>query len=118
MTYQEKVTDIYSMIGQGQLMEAFDKYYSENVVMVEPMGSREGKVACREYEQKFLQSVNVFHGLDVKAIGSNEEAKTSFVESMMDITFQDGNRVKMEQVAVQRWEGDQIVEERFYYENA
>ncbi|MEL6134901.1 MAG: nuclear transport factor 2 family protein [Bacteroidota bacterium] len=118
MTYKEKATDIYNMIGQGQLMEAFDKYYSENVIMVEPMGSREGKVACRQYEEQFLKSVKEFHGMDVKAIGANEDAKTSFVESMMDITFQDGNRVKMEQVAVQRWEGDQIIEERFYYEHA
>ena len=37
---------------------------------------------------------------------------------MMDVTFKDGNRVQMEQVAVQKWAGDQIVHERFYYENA
>ena len=117
MTYQEKATDIYNMIGQGQLLDAFEKYYHENVTMVEPMGSREGKVACREYELQFLNNVQEFHGLDVKNIGSNEDAKTSFVESSMEITFKDGNRVKMDQVAVQRWEGDQIFEERFYYEN-
>ena len=33
----------------------------------------------------------------------------------MDITFKDGNRVIMEQVAVQKWENNQIVHERFYY---
>ncbi len=38
-----------------------------------------------------------------------------FVEVEMDVTFKGGNRVKMEQVAVQQWENDQIVHERFYY---
>jgi len=31
------------------------------------------------------------------------------------VTFKDGNRVKMEQVARQKWVGNKIVEERFYY---
>ncbi|PSR15173.1 MAG: nuclear transport factor 2 family protein, partial [Bacteroidetes bacterium] len=49
-------------------------------------------------------------------IGADEAAGTTFVESMMEVTFKDGNRVQMEQVAVQKWEGDQIVHERFYYQ--
>lgn len=117
MTYLEKAKDIYNMLGQGQLLEAFDKYYADNIVMTEPRGTREGKPTCRQYEEQFLASVKEFHDLKVTAIGSDEEAGTSFVESMMEVTFQDGNRVQMEQVAVQKWEGDQIVHERFYYEN-
>ena len=117
MTYLEKAQDIYNMLGQGQLLDAFDKYYADNVVMTEPRGTREGKPTCRQYEEQFLASVKEFHDLQVTAIGADEEAGTSFVESMMEVTFQDGNRVKMEQVAVQKWEGDQIVHERFYYES-
>ena len=33
MTYLEKAQDIYNMLGQGQLLDAFDKYYADNVVM-------------------------------------------------------------------------------------
>ena len=115
MTLKEKTEDIYNMIGQGQLMEAFDKYYSENVVMTEPMGTREGKVACREYEEQFLNSIQEFHNLEVKAIASDEENGTVFHETAMDVTFKDGNRVHMEQTGVQQWENGQIVHERFYY---
>ncbi len=117
MTYKEKALDIYNMLGQGQLLDAFDKYYAENVVMTEPRGTREGKAVCREYEVQFLNSIEAFHNLEVTAIGSNEEQRTSFVECVMDVTFKGGQRAKMEQVAVQQWEGDQIVRERFYYEN-
>jgi ketosteroid isomerase-like protein len=118
MSYLEKTKDIYNMIGQGQLLEAFDKYYAENVVMEEPMGSREGKVACREYEVQFLNSVQEVHDLQVRKIAADEDNGVVFVENMMDVTFKDGNRVKMEQTAVQQWEGDQIVHERFYYDGS
>lgn len=117
MTYQEKAQDIYNMLGQGQLLEAFDKYYADDVVMTEPRGTREGKNVCRDYEVNFLNSVAEFHNLEVTKVAADEANGVTFVESMMDVTFKDGNRVQMEQVAVQQWRGDQIVHERFYYES-
>lgn len=118
MTYKEKTEDIYSMIGQGQLLEAFDKYYADDVVLTEPRGTWEGKSTCREHEVEFLSMVKEFHGLDVKSITSDEENGVVMHETMMDVTFQDGTRAKMEQVGVQRWKDGQIVHERFYYNNA
>lgn len=116
MTLKEKTEDIYNMRGQGQLLEAFDKYYADNVVMTEPRGTYEGKVACRAHEVEFLDMVQEFHGMEVKAIASDEETGVVFHETNMDVTFKDGNRVMMEQVGVQRWENGQIVHERFYYQ--
>lgn len=118
MTYKEKAQDIMNMLGQGQLLEAFDKYYAENVVMTEPRGTRQGKTACREYEVAFLDMIQEFHNLEVKSITADEEKGISAIESLMDVTFKNGHRAEMEQVAVQKWEGDQIVHERFYYDNA
>lgn len=45
------------MLGQGQLLDAFDKYYAENIVMTEPRGTREGKQVCRDYEVQFLNNI-------------------------------------------------------------
>ena len=117
MTYKDKIQDIYNMLGQGQLLNAFDKYYHDEVVMSEPRGTRNGKADCRSYEEQFLSSIQEFHNMEIKGIGSDEENATTFVEVMMDITFKDGNRVQLEQVGVQKWEGDHIVHERFYYDN-
>jgi hypothetical protein len=117
MTYKEKAADIYKQLGEGKLLDAFDQYYADNVVMTEPRGTREGKQACRDYEVQFLESIQEFHGLDVKSVASDEENKTTFVQSVMDVTFKDGNRAQFDQVAVQKWEGDQIVHEEFYYES-
>ena len=59
--------------------------------------------------------MEVFHNLEIKAISEDVDKGKVFVEVSMDITFKGGNRVNMEQVAVQQWEQGQIVHERFYY---
>jgi len=55
------------------------------------------------------------HESGVRAITSNEKEATTMVESWMDVTMNDGKRHMMEEVAVQKWIGDQIIHERFYY---
>lgn len=115
-TYKEKISDIYSMMGQGKLMDAFEKYYHENVVMTELGGEpRKGKAANREYELKFVSSLKAVHGMTIDAITSDEANKVTMVESSMDAEFVDGNRMNMSQVAVQKWDGDQIIDEKFYH---
>lgn len=37
------------------------------------------------------------------------------IESWFDVTFKGGQRMKMEEVGIQEWKDDQIVNERFYY---
>ena len=34
MNYKEKAQDIYNLMGQGKLLDAFDKYYGDNVTRV------------------------------------------------------------------------------------
>ncbi len=115
MTNLERATDLYTQVGQGKLMDAFEQYYAENVVMAEPKGTREGKDACRKSEEDFLASVEAFHGMEIKAMSEDTNNGKVLIEVDMDITFKGGHRTLMEQVAVQQWENGQIVHERFYY---
>ena len=117
MTNLERATALYNQVGQGQILEAFDTHYADTVVMEEPRGSRSGKDACRAYEEQFVSSVQEFHGMELKAMSEDAAKGKVFIEVAMDVTFKDGNRVNMEQVAVQTWENGQIVHERFYYES-
>ncbi len=117
MNYKEKAKDIYDQLQQGKLLDAFDQYYGKDIVMTEPRGTRKGKAECREYEEQFLDSIEEFHSLEIVNLASNEEEGVTFIESVMDVTFKGGQRAKMEQVAVQRWKGNHIVHERFYYNN-
>ena len=116
MSYLKKVEEMYNMINSGQMMDAFEKYYAENVVMEEPMtGRREGKAANREFEKNWADSIAEYHGGGVNSITSNEETGVTMVEAWIDMTNKEGQRMKMEEVAVQKWNGDQIEHERFYY---
>ena len=116
MSYYDKAKNIYDMSAQGQMLDAFEKYYHRDVVMIEATGEvRKGKEVNRKFETDFLGSVKEFHGSGVNALTSNEKDGVTMVETWMDLTFKDGNRVKMEEVSVQRWKGDQIISERFYY---
>ncbi|MEQ9263903.1 MAG: hypothetical protein RLN81_01680 [Balneolaceae bacterium] len=116
MSYLDKITDIYTLLGEGKAMDAFEKYYHEDVVMIEATGERfAGKDENRKREEGFFGSIAEFHGAGVDAITSNEDNATTMVENWMEVTFQDGNRIKMAQIARQKWSGDHIIEERFYY---
>ncbi len=115
MSYFDKISDIYDHIAQGTALDAFEEYYAENVVMILEDGTEvEGKDTNRERENEFFDSVEAFHGIDITAITSNEEEGLTAVESAMDVTFKGGDRISLEQVAIQEWDGDEIVRERFY----
>jgi predicted DNA-binding protein YlxM (UPF0122 family) len=118
MTYLEKAKDIYRMIFEGRLLEAFEKYYAEDVVMQE-LGQepRIGKAVNREFEINFLNNVAEMHGMELTCMASNEAEKTVFIQNWMDFTSKDGTRMKVVQVNVQNWEGDFIVKEVFYHVN-
>ncbi|MEM1178781.1 MAG: nuclear transport factor 2 family protein [Acidobacteriota bacterium] len=107
-------TELNQQILSGDIMGAFERYYADDVVMVEPgVEPHEGKAINREREQQFVASVAEFHGAEVKAAAVVGDV--SFSEWTMDITFQDGNRALLEQVAVRRWKDGLVVHERFYY---
>jgi len=116
MSYLEKANELYNMINTGQLLDAFEKYYAEDVVMQE-LGEapREGKAVNREYEIQFVNNVAEVHGGGVDNIMADEAKGVVMVENWMDLTFKDGNRMKLEQVCVQRWDGEHIVTEKFYH---
>lgn len=116
MSYLDKINDIYDHLAQGKAMDAFEKYYADDVVMVLEDGTEvEGKDTNRERENEFFDSVEEFHGMQVKGISSNEESGVTAVESTMTVTFKGADDpMDIEQVAVQHWNGDRIKRERFY----
>ena len=98
----------------GKIMDAFEKYYADDVVMQENSEDpRVGKAANRKAEEEFMASVEAFNGASVKASAVNGDV--SFSEWEMDLTFKGGKRAKFNQVAVRHWKNGQIVNERFFY---
>lgn len=116
MTIRERVDDLNNMILQGQILDAFDKYYAEDVVM-QDIGSepRVGKPACRAFEVSFVENLTAFRGAEIKSIAVNEEDGVAMIEWFFDYTHKEWGDQKYDQVAVQYWKDGQIVKETFYH---
>jgi len=109
-----QVQAVIDGIVAGKIMETFDAYYADDVVMSENQkDERVGKAANQAYELKFLENVQEFHGAKVGRVIVEEDHAA--VEWTFDITFKGGNRVNMQQVALQTWKDGKIIREDFYH---
>ncbi|MGD9852839.1 MAG: nuclear transport factor 2 family protein [Nitrospirales bacterium] len=114
MSIKAQVQAVIDGIKAGKILETFDAYYADDVVMSENRkDERVGKAANRKYEIQFLDNVQEFHGAQVgRVIVDGDHAA---VEWTFDLTFKGGNRVNMQQVAVQTWKNGKVVREDFYH---
>jgi ketosteroid isomerase-like protein len=116
MSLIDTVNTLYGQIFSGKLLEAFDTFYADDVVMQENNEeATHGKAANREREVAFLGSIEAFHDAGISNLAVNEETGVAMIENWMDLTFKGGFRTKMAQVSVQTWKDGKVVNERFYY---
>jgi SnoaL-like domain len=111
-----QVDQLNQMILEGKILDAFEKFYAEDVVMQDnDYPQRAGKDVCRQYEEAFVNGLTEFRG--AKVINTIISDGIAVVEWWMDFTHKDYGVRNYTQVAVQRWKNGQIVEEKFYYNN-
>jgi len=115
MTYYQRAKELFKMIEEGKLLEALDNYYHEDVDIIADDGvERNGKHQAREYDKNLLKEIEEVIGGGVRNIASNEERRITMVEYWIELKFKNGNKKKMEEVAIQQWEGDLVIRENFY----
>jgi SnoaL-like domain len=106
--------DIQTLISQGKVMDIFEKYYSDDVVMQEnETPATEGKAANRDRELDFFSKVTEFRAANLKAVAYGEDVIIS--EWFVDYTHSEWGKVTHDQVSVQRWKDGKVIHERFYY---
>jgi ketosteroid isomerase-like protein len=107
--------ELNEMILHGKILEAFDKFYADDVVMEEDGEERVGKEANREYEEQFVNALEEFHGAEILSRAVDEENNVTLSEWHNDMTLEGVGRVEQKQVAVRTWNDDgQITNEKFY----
>ena len=118
----ELVHQLNEHIGTGKILEAMEAFYAENAQMQENKNAPcVGLTANIEREKQFLAQVKDFHAFGANAVGvdgGENGTGTALVESYMEFTNQEDQKVRLEQVSVQKWENGKIVHERFYYDSA
>ena len=114
---KENVDMLNNMILEGKILEAFEKFYAEDVVMQENEDAPTiGKANNRLHEEAFVGNITEFRNAAVKSVILSDNI--SVIEWELDFTHAEWGIRNYTQVAVQRWNNEgQIVNEKFYYNN-
>jgi len=113
---KNSLTDLNSLVINGKLMDAFEKYYHEEIEMQENSNPAvKGKDFHRNREIEFLSNVTDFRAASVKSLAVN--GNTSFVIWSYDYTHKEWGVRKYTQVSVQQWKDGKIIKEQFFYGN-
>jgi hypothetical protein len=106
--------ELNSMISQGKIMEAFEKFYAPDVVMQENGDPPTvGKDANRKREEDFFGSLIDFQKPLLEAVAYGPDL--SMAQWTYDYTHKDLGRLHFTLVAVQHWRNGLIVKEQFYF---
>jgi ketosteroid isomerase-like protein len=103
------------MVEAGKFVEAIEAFYAEDATMQENQQAPRGPRA------------NLIDG-ERKTLAAHREARTLpgstyvlegdrvVIRWTFEFTRKDGKRWQLEELALQRWRGERIVEERFFYD--
>lgn len=111
------VGDFVRLMRAGKPLEAMHRYYDEEVVVFENRKlARAGRAACLTHEQQELERQPTPPTFQVASWAVQDSSGHAFIEYVIRFWGPDGNALRLEEVAVQKWHRDKITEERFYYE--
>jgi ketosteroid isomerase-like protein len=117
MPSRERVEALIAMVEAAKYVEAIEAFYAEGATMQEnnapPRGPRAKLV---EVEKKMLAA----HAASRTLPGSTYvvDGDSVVIRWVFVFTRKDGTSFRMEELALQRWQGDRIAEERFFYDPA
>lgn len=109
-----RVAALVAMVEAGRYVEAIEAFYAEDASMQENLGrTATGRAALVENEKAALRRNDIVARKGSIALVGDDHSAIRWVFEMTDDTRT--TRV-LDEIAWQRWEGDRIVEERFYYD--
>jgi len=112
----EKIDDLNDLVLQGKALEAFEKYYHDEVIMQENQSiPTVGKEANRQREIDFFSSITEFRTAKPLKVTIGEGV--SMVQWHYDYTHKDWGVRNYSQVSVQEWKDGKIIKEQFFYGN-
>lgn len=109
-----RVAALVAMVEAGQYVEAIEAFYAEDASMQENLGRTvTGRAALMDNERAALTRNTIVARKGSIALVDGDHVAIRWVFEITDDT--PTTRV-LDEIAWQRWEGDRIVEERFYYD--
>src|SRR5436190_11868735 len=103
------------MVSAGQFLEAFDRFYADDVTMQEnTLPPTVGKLPNRSRLEGFIASIETVHQVELTAV-CGCESNVTLSEWTFDLSRKGFGRRITSQVAVRRWSQGKVAHERFYY---
>ena len=104
-------------VEQNAHAEAIEEFYTQNASMQENMGApRVGREALVARERKTLARAKSVVSQCVRPVFVNGDRVV--IRWIFRFEWLDGSSTRMEELACQRWEGERIAEETFFYDPA
>lgn len=110
---ESKDREMNQMIEEGRILDAFEKFTAEDVVMRDgEEGPWEGKEANREREKEFVNFIEKVHEVTLhdEAVGDD----VSFSEWTFHVTFKNGEEMDRRQLERRKWRDGKVVDVRFF----
>lgn len=102
-------------VEQGDHAEAIEAFYTENASMRENLGEpRVGRANLVAHERKVLARARSVRSTCVRPLFVN--GSHVVIRWIFEFQWKDGSVTRMEELAHQRWEGERIAEEQFFYD--
>ena len=116
MSIKSQVLDLIRLVENGRMLEAITKYYGENVAMQENVSPPTvGFAENYARESAFYGSLRSAKFTLASVVIDGDRAVINWV---FDYTTSDGQRYRMDEIAVQTWRDGKIVHERYVYDTA
>lgn len=117
MPSRERVREFIAAVERGDYVGAIENYYHPNASMHENTAPpRVGREALVAHERKVLAGLKDMRTRRVETVLVDGDRVV--INWVFEMTGPDGVTRVMDEVALQTWDGDRIVTERFYYDPA
>ena len=116
-TLREKITKLNQLVLAGKPLEAFEKFYHQDVIMQENENPPVvGKEVNRQREIEFFSNASGFSE-NAKVMDIALSENLTMVKWHYDYTHKEWGKKNYTQVSVQHWKDGQIIKEQFFYGN-
>jgi len=117
MPTAETLERFIARVEQNAHVEAVQEFYTEDASMQENQSApRIGRDAHAENERKVLARTKSLTSRCVRPVFVNGDKVV--IRWIFQFEWRDGTTTRMEELAYQRWEGERIAEETFFYDPA
>jgi ketosteroid isomerase-like protein len=116
MPSRERVEAFIASVVGGDHVKAIADYYHEDASMQENLKApRCGRAHLMAHEAKVLERTKMHTHPDPLFLVDRDNV---VIQWTFDATGKDGVTRRLNELALQRWDGDRIAEERFVYDSA